>query len=566
MNFKQTLFILVLFIQAAFAAVDYSSIVSEIKIEGLKHITTHNLTDIHFKSIVGSRLNEKNVINDLQALYLSGYFNTVSVETQPSTNSVSLLFKVVENPKIQDVLLHGNTQFKSKKLLDSLYHQPGKILNFGHLEKDKNTILDYYKNEGFDLFQISEITFTTPNIDIFIEEIIVDKIRFNGLENIPPFIIQREMDLKEGDGFNSLTIRKDRERLLKLGYFSDISVPKLIKGPHKNSLIIELDFKEKKSNKIDIGLEQEEEQFVGFFKLLKNHVFIDSDILSGKVQIGNLEGSQLGVNSYSATYFQPWFLNKYNTDFQLTFYDDINQELLSTNLSDNTDTELSSRKGYTTSFGKNIFSEKVTFKVGYQQEFVEPVEESTVSSYILNSLIYDLSYTSTTDFFNPQKGSYWNLRYEQGGNKAFLNLPGLSYSRSILNAATFIKLSPRLVWGIHGNAGVFDTSETSVSYETESFVIGGANTLRGYKDTDYPFSGSRKLLFNTELRYTLTQSVQLVFFYDTGSANDSNDFNLSDMHSGKGIGARFFTPVGPLRLDLAFSNQTFIHFGIGQVF
>lgn len=567
MNFKKVICCLLFCLVSCYAEIDFSSVVVDININGLHHLSESDLQNIQLKSVVGNKIKESFLLYDIQNLYLTGYFHNVSAETIPSrSNTVILQFNVEENPIIDHVYVHGNTQLESKKVLNTLYHQSGKIVNFNELENDKQHILDYFTNEGFDLFKITDIKFSSPNIEIYINEVVVERIEFKGLKTIKPFVIQRSMNLKPGDAFNSLVLRKDRERLLKLGYFSDISFPKLIKGSSDNSVIVELDFNEKKSNRIDIGLEQEEQQFVGFVKLLKNHAFMHSDLLSGKVQIGNLDNNQLGLNSYSTTYYQPWFLNRFQTEFQLRLFNDITQELLSTNLSNNTDTELASRKGYAFSFGKDIIQDHLTYRIGFKNEFVESVNTSEVSPYLLNSLIYELSYTSVNSLFNPNKGGYWNWTYEQGGNKSPIDFTGLAFSKTNINAAYFFELMSNLTLGVHSSFGLFDTSESTVTYETESFVIGGASTLRGYKDTDFRFSGSRKILFNSELRYNLSSTYQVILFYDRGNTFDSNSYSLSDMHDGKGIGVRFFTPVGPIRLDLAYGDLWYLHFGIGQLF
>jgi len=566
MNFKQLLLLSLWCVSSLFSEVDYNTVVSTIEYKGLHTVSKKELETIEFQNRIGSKLKESAVIEDIQSVYLSGYFNHVSAETIASNNTVILQFNVTENPAIEKVNIYGNTQFKTKHLVENLYHQPGRVLNFKYLESDKEKILDYYQENGFDLFQITDISYVSPNIDISVEEVIVEDIRFKGLQTIKPFVVQREMNLKPGDAFNSTTIRRDREDLLKLGYFSDISFPKLLKGSKENSLIIELEFKEKKANRIDIGLEQEEEQFVGFIKLIKNHTLFHSDVLSGKVQVGNLDTTTLGINSYSATYFQPWFLNRIPVQFQTTVYDDITQELLSTNISDNTDTELATRKGYTAGFGKQIIQDRIQLGVSYKSENVEAVDSSDVDPYTLNALIVELSYRSIEDIFNPRRGSYWSWSYEEGGDEAIIALDGLSYSKTIVNVATFLNLSRKVSFGIHGNYGVFNTNESAVTYETESFVIGGSNTIRGYKDSDYPYSGSRKLLFNSEIRYTPSDSYQFVLFYDRGIASDENNLKFSDMIDGKGVGARIFTPVGPIRFDLAYGDLWYLHFGIGQVF
>jgi translocation and assembly module TamA len=58
----------------------------------------------------------------------------------------------------------------------------------------------------------------------------------------------------------------------------------------------------------------------------------------------------------------------------------------------------------------------------------------------------------------------------------------------------------------------------------------------------------------------------LAAFYDAGNAFD--DFSQFELKQGAGLGVRFYTPVGPIRVDLArqigeSSPQYRFHFSIG---
>ena len=115
----------------------------------------------------------------------------------------------------------------------------------------------------------------------------------------------------------------------------------------------------------------------------------------------------------------------------------------------------------------------------------------------------------------------------------------------------------------------------------ELFLIGGANTLRGYQffsvgkrkrsqdaydraiaagyDNDLaeqlamrPFGGQQELFYNLEFQFPLVkeQGILGVVFYDIGQAEDSIEF--SDFKSDVGFGFRWFSPIGPLRFEWGF--------------
>jgi outer membrane protein assembly factor BamA len=108
----------------------------------------------------------------------------------------------------------------------------------------------------------------------------------------------------------------------------------------------------------------------------------------------------------------------------------------------------------------------------------------------------------------------------------------------------------------------------------ERFFAGGVSSHRGFPDnqagprdllTGFPVGGKALLMHNTELRFPLLgDNIAGVFFHDAGnvyerfsdisfrfSQRDLKDFNY--MVQAVGFGIRYRTPIGPVRLDLAWS-------------
>ena len=78
------------------------------------------------------------------------------------------------------------------------------------------------------------------------------------------------------------------------------------------------------------------------------------------------------------------------------------------------------------------------------------------------------------------------------------------------------------------------------------------------------------MLWNNELRFPISESLQGVLFIDVGDAWQgayAAQFGDAtyDLHYGYGLGIRVITPIGPLRLDYGFNGEGGhqFHFGVG---
>ena len=115
---------------------------------------------------------------------------------------------------------------------------------------------------------------------------------------------------------------------------------------------------------------------------------------------------------------------------------------------------------------------------------------------------------------------------------------------------------------------------TIPSLIAERFFGGGNLSHRGFPenqagprdlDTGFPLGGSAEFFNSTELRFPLIgENINGVLFHDMGNVyssigqmsfrvtqNSLSDFNY--MVHAIGFGVRYRTPIGPLRLDLAYS-------------
>ena len=539
--------------------------ISEITISGLRHVDEKLLlSQVTLNSQLNQRAVEGVVLNDVQRLYLSGYFSEVSAHTAFTDSGMQLVFSVTENPVVKAVAFSGNTLFSDAVLRKEMIVPLGRPLNTQQVLRETERLELFYHTAGYELFQVNGVYMDDQDqLVVTVTEGKIGALSLPGLTVLPTFIFSREMGSRPGTVLNTKVLREDRERLIRLGFLGDVSSPRLLETVNRQGVHVLMDVQERKFRHVDVGAEQEETlPLVAFLRTDLYHTLIPSDHLSAKVQVNINEKSFRG---YSLRYTQPWLFNWIPLSFTVGLLSEVRQEFLTKEVqTDNRTLYDLSRKGWDVGFGLPLIRDVLTVSTRFRSEDILP-EDNDLSPYSLRAFSLGLLLRTYQDVNNPKNGFYLAVDAEKGGE-----LGGLDFYRITTHTATFVGLWDGATIGAHVLGGLFQPNDTAVdTFEAEGYQVGGSMSLRGYKDSYPPFVGNKELLLNTELRQDLNDVVQLVAFYDIGKAFSgewSENLDLSTFKSGYGVGVRFFTPLGPLRFDSAWGEDWIIHFGLGQVF
>ena len=213
-------------------------------------------------------------------------------------------------------------------------------------------------------------------------------------------------------------------------------------------------------------------------------------------------------------------------------------------------------------------SQDFSFTVSRSKLKDTSIDEKRLS--IERKISYVQRYDKRDSISNPRRGYL---------SKTVLSISGLFLggSTSYYQAEErFNYLYPvgRSVVSLRLGAGVIEALDGKTVPVEDRFFLGGAESVRGYKygtispvDDKGNFIGGRAYgLFSLELRFPLKGNVEGALFYDSGKVFSSpEEFRLSGWYSSVGLGLRYITPVGPLRIDYGYKLKRVPGQGSGRL-
>jgi translocation and assembly module TamA len=176
------------------------------------------------------------------------------------------------------------------------------------------------------------------------------------------------------------------------------------------------------------------------------------------------------------------------------------------------------------------------------------------------------------DPVHPARGYRYSL--ETRGSAPFLGSSGY-FLQLLFQGDYLIPLGNGFALLFRSQAGTTLQNESLKSLPPSiRFFAGGDTNLRGYeyqslgpKDDSGKVIGGRHLAVGSlEIEKAFSRTWGLAAFYDLGNAFD--DWARIELKQAAGLGIRLYTPLGPIRLDLAYqigerNPQVRVHFSIG---
>ncbi|UEM23894.1 outer membrane protein assembly factor BamA [Skermanella mucosa] len=513
----------------------------------------------------------------LRRFYLSrGYadFRVVSAvaELTPDRDGFFITFTVEEGERYRFGKIGLETELRdldAESLRDRLTTEEGDWYNAEEVETSIANLTNAVGDLQYAFVDIQPRIVRnreTRTIDVIYEigegpRVFVDRIDITGNVRTLDRVIRREMLLVEGDPFNTSKLRRSERRIRDLGFFERVNIS-TAEGVQPDRSVIQVDVQEQSTGEIEIG--------AGFSTIdgpLANFGIRERNLL-GRGQDLRFAATVSGrTQEFDLSFTEPYFLERdLAAGIDLFRITRDNQDESSY---DEANTGIGFRLGYP-------LTERLRQRLNYtlQQTEIENVasdasrfireqEGSRIVSLVGQELLYD----ARDSRINPTEGYFVRLNNEVAG------LGGdAQFSRNRLGAGVYFPVTEGTVLSFLGEVGFIVGIGEDVAI-SDRFFIGG-DSLRGFAPAGI---GPRELVSDDSLggnRFA-RGSVELAFpiglpdefgvtghtFTDFGTLGDVDataqnaserlvDDDAIRLSIGAGISWR--SPLGPIRVDLAF--------------
>lgn len=451
------------------------------------------------------------------------------------------------------------------------------------LARDRASVLAAYRNAGYLQAEVVPEVSLPPEggpVDVLLRvepgpRTQVDHIVISGLLATREEVVRRELALEEGGALGLQKVLESQRRLGSLGIFQKVSLSEMDpESSSARSVVVTADEGPRTTVSYGIGYAEHERLRFSTEVTRRNLWGLDRSI-TAFARI-SFRGSRL-----ETTFREPYLFGRRHELFVTAFREEEDRDafdfvryggLLQTGRTLSPSWSLILRYAY---------QETSIFNIAVSLDEVDRQFRSTTFSGPSASVVND----TRDDPLDPHRGRFIGADV-QVSHEA---LGGDTFMKGFLQASTYQRVAARTVLAVSGRLGLgrtFGFDEPLRLPLPDRFFAGGDYSLRGFA-TDLagpvvvspsgeaiPTGGNGLLLGGAELRYDVGRRFSAAAFTEAGNVYPLvSDMTLSDMRYTAGLGLRYKSALGPLRIDWGYKldrrpgeKPYHVHFTIGHAF
>jgi outer membrane protein insertion porin family len=519
--------------------------------------------------IDGARLFE--LPREIEFLYKTRGFPDPKVDLvfEKTENKVRPIFYIAEGIQqtINQITFEGLNSFGRETLLTQISAHESGFFFQPDVQRDLGRLENFFMDNAFRGTEISaqirEVSENKFDLNFTItegEKVAVERIIVTGHKTTKTSTILREVQVGVNGPARYDQIRETERRLANLGIFSEVRIEEIPLSPQRVNLLIRV--REGSRNYASLGIGLETKSDPQTFAVWNNEIrprgtaeFTRNNILGIAAQFSiygqvstrekrlvfSWEQPYFFFNIPLATYINAWYEQEERKSFT---YD---------------------RRGIHLGVIKTVSSEKninLLTTLGYEKTvltglFLESEVDRQYFPYSKTSIAESFILDQRNDPFNVERGYFLSA--------------ALEWAYPLFNAESdFLKLFTKYQHYVP----VFPDWTFSGTFRLglgrgkmpihERLFAGGSNSFRGTRFDELgpkdsvsgqPIGGKALLLFNFEMTFPLISAFKDLygaFFYDVGNLWAlRGDVDLASLQNALGLGLRYKTPLGPIRLEVA---------------
>lgn len=399
----------------------------------------------------------------------------------------------------------------------------------------------------------------------------VGEVGVTGTKTVDADFVQRYSRINAGQPYSPEALNKAAERLRTLGVFSSVTIREADKLAADGSLPMTIEVSEGKHRYFGVGAQVSNTDGLGLQGYWGHrNLFGQAESLRIEGSVSRIGQSALGDMDYSTAilFSKPGAFgpaSTFNASLKASIVDPDAYKAFTTTAAAGVSVELSDQD--TVSAGGEVMWSDVEDAFGKNKYLTAAIPIESVRD-------------TRDDKLNPTEGyrALINAKpsYEFNRGTVFSSFEGAITGYQALGEEKRFVLAGKLSAGT-----IIGGNELSDIPATRRFFLGGGGTVRGYGYQEIsPRDGKGKILggrsyvsASAEARIGITDTIGLVPFIDVGTVSTDEVPDFKDIRAGAGIGLRYATPFGPLRLDVAVPLKKYdggtsfgVYAGIGQSF